>query len=74
MKHPDIHDFLNYSGATIVQLCKLKGISQEKLAELAGLSPCQISRIINASPDSKASSIKGIAYALGILRRPSQDN
>lgn len=74
MKHPDIHDFLNYPGQTIIQLCQFKGITQEKLAELAGLSPCQISRIINGNPNSKASSIKGIAYALGILRRPSQTN
>ena len=74
MKHPDIHDFLNYPGQTIIRLCQLRGITQEKLAELAGLSPSQISRIINDKPDSKASSIKGIAYALGILRRPGQTN
>ena len=74
MKHPDIHDFLNDPRRTIILLCKLKGLTQEKLAELAGLSPCQISRIINGNPDSKASSIKGIAYALGILRRPGQTN
>ena len=74
MKQPDIHDFLNNPGQAIIQLCQIKGITREKLAELAGLSPCQISRIINDNPDSKTSSIKGIAYAFGILRKPHQSD
>ena len=28
MKHPDIHDFLNYPGQAIIQLCQFKGSKQ----------------------------------------------
>ena len=70
MNYPDIHDLLNEPHRTISQLCELNKITQEKLAELAGMSTSQISRMINSKPDSKASTIKKIALVFGLLRKP----
>lgn len=72
MEHPDLHDLLTNPGLSILLLCEAHGMTREKLAERSGLSTSQISKIINGNPDSKTSSIKGIAYAFGILRRPHQ--
>ena len=69
MEHPDIHDLLNNPGLSILLLCEAHDMTREKLAELAGLSISQVSRLINATPDLKRSTIISIANVFGILRR-----
>ena len=69
MEHPDIHDLLNNPGLSILLLCEAHDMTREKLAELAGLSISQVSRLINATPDLKRSTIMSIANVFGILRR-----
>ena len=71
MEHPDLHDLLNNPGLSILLLCEAHDMTREKLAELAGLSTCQISRLVNGKPDSRTSTIKRIAYTFGILRKPN---
>ena len=69
MEHPDIHDLLNNPGLSILLLCETHDMTREKLAELANLSISQVSRLINATPDLKRSTIISIANVFGILRR-----
>ena len=69
MEHPDIHDLLNNPGLSILLLCEAHDMTREKLAELANLSISQVSRLINATPDLKRSTIISIANVFGILRR-----
>ena len=69
MEHPDIHDLLNNPGLSILLLCEAHDMTREILAELAGLSISQVSRLINATPDLKRSTIISIANVFGILRR-----
>lgn len=71
MEHPDLHDLLNNPRLSILLLCKAHDMTREKLAERAGLSTCQISRLVNGKSDSKTSTIKKIAYTFGILRKPN---
>lgn len=70
MEHPDLHDFLNSPRQSILLLCKAHDMTREKLAELTGLSTSQISKLINSKPNSRISTIKSIANAFGILRKP----
>lgn len=69
MEHPDLHDLLNNPRLSILLLCEAHDMTREKLAELAGLSTSQVSRLINATPDLKRSTIISIANVFGILRR-----
>ena len=69
MEYPDLHDLLNNPRLSILLLCETHDMTREKLAELANLSISQVSRLINATPDLKRSTIISIANVFGILRR-----
>ncbi|MBQ3172319.1 MAG: helix-turn-helix transcriptional regulator [Mailhella sp.] len=70
MEQHDIHDFLHNPSLTILQLCNDRGLSQEKLAALAKVSYSQVSKIINQGADPKLSTVKKIAMAFDLLRKP----
>lgn len=69
MEYPDLHELLNHPRVSILLLCDAHDMTREKLAELAGLSTSQVSRLINATPDLKRSTTISIANVFGILRR-----
>lgn len=53
-------------GDRIKELCKCKGMTHKRLAELAGITESSISLIVNGKREPRARSIVAIADALGV--------
>ena len=70
METHDIHDFLHNPSLTILQICNKRNLSLEELAYLAEISKSQVSKIVNRRADPKLSTIKKIATAFDLLRKP----
>jgi len=64
--HTDHRDFLRALGARLAQIRRERGLTQEQLAELAGVDPQTIQRAENGRTALSLVRLRGIAKVLGV--------